>query len=84
MNDFTKEELQAIYCCVNPIRISPDMCGILKWKIQDMIINYCEHNFIGQAEGKYKFPYCNKCQQVIPIEENIESNLEKIEQVNLK
>lgn len=43
MNDFTKDELQALHYCVNPVRINPDFCDELKQKIQAMIDNYCEH-----------------------------------------
>jgi hypothetical protein len=46
MNDFTKEELEYIFYCVDIVthkNDESDIYGKLQDKIQSMIDNYCEH-----------------------------------------
>jgi len=46
MNDFTKEELEYIFYCVDIVtdkNDEHDVYGVLEEKIQSMIDNYCEN-----------------------------------------
>lgn len=61
MNDFTKEELTALYLCLNPVRIKPNICYELKDKIQSMIDNYCEHRVLEVGVKAYKCMACDLC-----------------------
>ena len=67
MNDFTRDELQYLLEMVDSIKIVNRSVNDdeLQEKLQSMIDNYCEHNFIGYAEGQATFPYCNKCCKAI-------------------
>ncbi len=68
MNDFTKEELELIFECVDAdfykTNWSRNMYEVLINKIQCMIDNYCEHdweNICCQCEMDNI--YCHKCQR---------------------
>lgn len=62
MNDFTKEELEQIACCVYAVcsssMISEMNHGELYEKIQRMIDNYCEHIW---SDGGGNYICCIKC-----------------------
>ncbi len=59
MNDFTKEELVALYACVNPVRINPVLCENLKNKLQSLIESYCDHDW--HSGGNRLWLHCIKC-----------------------
>ena len=59
MNDFTKEELQDIYDAVMDTSLA--MFENLPSKIDSLIDNYCEHEWIN---GPYGFDACEKCRIV--------------------
>lgn len=60
MNDFTKEELMdlhySLYGGVHDDHPVPDHLIILQKKIQSMIDNYCEHEWVNAT-------YCTKCEK---------------------
>jgi hypothetical protein len=66
MKDFTKEELEEIVHMVNDINNGSQGHGLelnfdLRDKIQSMIDNYCEHEFIGDMpDGSYSCYGCEK------------------------
>lgn len=58
MNDFTKEELNALFFAINELSI-PKANIALKNKLQSMIDNYCEHE---DQENIGDFCWrCKKC-----------------------
>lgn len=62
MNDFTKKELLEIYGLLEHHYCDPKKCidpnTDLLLKIQSMIDNYCEHEWI---ENQHNQSYCSKC-----------------------
>ncbi len=71
MNDFTKEDLVLIACwSVNRCeQVGDDQAQdegtiSLSHKIQDMIMNYCEHDW---KQGQHLFTdvYCTKCKAIL-------------------
>jgi hypothetical protein len=66
MNDFTKEELSSIYKCIRLAEIDHGECAELdnlKFKIQAMINNYCDHKFIFNLNDSAV--HCHKCKKVL-------------------
>lgn len=60
MNDFTKDELEKILACINESYrgccVDPDIHMETRNKIQSLIDNYCEHDYI--EKNVY---LCHKC-----------------------
>jgi hypothetical protein len=57
MNDFTKEELEEIkYFIFGNPKSNNDLC----LKIQSMIDNYCEHDWVHSYREK-EYELCSKC-----------------------
>lgn len=67
MNDFTKEELrhfdysleQFRFSCINPEY--EEKIKKLRYKVQSMIDNYCEHDFIAFLQDQNNEPFVDKC-----------------------
>lgn len=59
MNDFTKEELENILN--GNIEIYPHSHMDLRNKIQSMIDNYCDHQFLLKGKGAQVYTQCEKC-----------------------
>lgn len=67
MNDFTKEELEALADCYEQRMNSGYVIHLeLLHKIQYMIDNYCEHEW---RKGIHLFNdvYCTKCHKHFPV-----------------
>lgn len=68
MNDFTKEELQIIHLDINKeinkhrgiLKPSPFLLS-LRDKVEKMIENYCDHEWIEYPNDFASIPYCKKC-----------------------
>lgn len=63
MNEFTKEELEYIFFCVDIVtdkNDEHDIYGELEEKIQVMIDNYCEHTYIATGFIR-EIAECKKC-----------------------
>jgi hypothetical protein len=62
MNDFTKEELDEIFWIIEDCTM--DYIGkennVLIYKIQSMIDNYCEHDWVHSYREK-EYELCSKC-----------------------
>ena len=69
MNDFTKNELQEIEyylsLCYRDPTLSKNANLPLLVKVQKLIMECCEHEFIGYMHGAAAIPYCNKCKRAI-------------------
>lgn len=63
MSDFTKEELEDMYEAVMDTSVA--MLHYLPKKIQDVIDNYCEHEYQEYPLGTAAIPFCIKCQKAI-------------------
>lgn len=67
MNDFTKEELEAIYYNLNEIRESSENLTNpwpLLDKVKSMIENYCQHEWGNVCCGcDLANIYCHKCEK---------------------
>ena len=62
MNDFTKDELNLL---IYYIGFTMDQEGRdLSVKIQSIIDNYCEHEFIINTNSPHIFMMCNKCNKI--------------------
>lgn len=64
MNDFTKEELSYIYDELDSNYSELKNIPLMN-KVEAMIENYCEHEFMEYMHGAAAIPYCNKCKRVI-------------------
>ena len=70
MNDFTKEELEYLnsslhWATGNPMAaINYDKYSKLSKKLDSMIDNYCEHEFIINTNSPYIFMMCSKCDKI--------------------
>lgn len=67
MNDFTKEELEKIMSAIDGLVFSKfyaaDTQAIYS-KIQSMIDNYCDHEFIFRTDSPHFFMMCSKCDKI--------------------
>lgn len=67
MNDFTIDELDDILLCVDALRIcsirGEARYGNLYKKLQDMIVNYCDHEFIFTLYDSKV--HCHKCKKTL-------------------
>lgn len=80
MNDFTKEELKLILDGLSyALSASKETGGMMvdiltpiSKKVQNMIINYCEHNYIKSLDksGMYFISACIICKDTKPWSEN--------------
>ncbi len=62
MTDFTKDELESLLSTIKSLRVYTEIVNWdedLEIKIQSMIDNYCEHEFIPAIEEYVDC--CNKC-----------------------
>jgi hypothetical protein len=66
MNDFTKEELQFLYECmddeISTFRLTNNhYCCTMRDKIQSMIDSYCEHIPSDAHYEQFRWQLCQKC-----------------------
>ncbi len=63
MNEFTKEELIKIKDAMYGISFDDNEERILRKKIQSMIDNYCEHEYMTFLQDHNNEPFMEKCME---------------------
>lgn len=64
MNDFTKEELEALADCYEQRMNSGYVIHLeLLHKIQSMLDNYCEHSWVYYFSHDGSYVFCQKCKK---------------------
>lgn len=62
MNDFTEEELLAMFNIIKyDAKLGNEIIEYLSNKIQSMIDNYCEHDFVTFLQDQNNEPFIAKC-----------------------
>jgi hypothetical protein len=66
MNDFTKQELQFLYEClddeISTFRLAHNhYCTVMRDKIREMIDNYCDHIPYDYPKYSTAIPMCKLC-----------------------
>ncbi len=67
MNDFNKEDLNTLFKCIRLTEMDHGECADLdniKFKIQSMIDNYCEHELC-DIDYDYQPLRCRSCKEVV-------------------
>ncbi len=62
MNEFTKEELLFLYGILSSQWLENLPIGN---KLQGIIDNYCEHEFVPYKEEVCSVPLCSKCNMIV-------------------